>query len=78
MKYEIDYEFEEQRDKYEIETDGLMPFPDGCTKDENGLYILPSGKYLPHGAYECEDGSTMIYEPIELRCPWLFLDDDDN
>ncbi len=77
MKYEIDYEFKKKWEDYQERTEKPIPFPDGCTLDEEGLYVLPSGKYLPPGSYYSEDCS-LIYEPIKLRCPWLFLDDDDN
>ncbi len=67
MKYEIDVDFEKKYSGYLDKTGNLPPFPKECTIDENDLYVLPSGKYLPCGAYECEDGSTMIYEPFVLR-----------
>ena len=59
---------------YDVEADerilltksGLKVFPDGLTRDADGLYVLPNGKYLPSGAYEMADGSHLIYEPFQL------------
>lgn len=60
MKYDIDenYPFQENEN-------GLPLMPNGTTIDGE-LYVLPNGRYLPTGAYALADGSTLIYEPIEL------------
>lgn len=55
---DTDYEFEY--------VDGFPLIPDGTAEDENGLFVLPNGKYLPSGGYAMKDGSTMIYEPRAL------------
>lgn len=59
MKYVIDYDYE-----FETDEDGLDILPTNLTKN-NGLYVLPNGKYLPSGIYSDGD-STIIYEPWEL------------
>lgn len=61
MKYDVDHEFESTEGGY-----SLPVLPDGLTRDREGLYLLPSGKYLPPGAYRCADGSELIYEPPQL------------
>lgn len=61
MKYDVDYDF-----AFEIDADGFPFLPDNLTKDENGFYVLPNGKYLPIGFYHYKDGRNLIYEPIGL------------
>lgn len=60
MKYDVDTEFEFEKDE---NGDPLLP------KDvewDGNLYVLPNGKYLPAGCYMTEDGGAIIYEPREL------------
>lgn len=61
MEREIDYEYE-----FQIDDCGTPIFPNGVTEDEDELYVLPNGKYLPPGCYSFEDGSLLIYEPHAL------------
>lgn len=61
MKYEIDENF-----PLKVDLDGVPYFPNGLTKDKDGLYLLPNGKYLPRGCYVLDNGGYMIYEPVEL------------
>lgn len=60
MKYDIDYD-------YEFETDDFgTPFLPSEVKDKGKFLVFPNGKYLPPNCYLLEDGSSLIYEPVEL------------
>lgn len=41
-------------------------YPPTRLREEENLYILPDGRYLPCGVYRTEDGGSLIYEPSEL------------
>ena len=56
----------EDEEKMAWAASGLRILPEGLTKDADGLYVLPNGKYLPCGAYEMPDGGHLIYEPFQL------------
>ena len=58
--HDIDYDYDFRKD-----ANGFPYLPDNLTKCGN-LYVLPSGKYLPPGAYITPDGGSLIYEPGEL------------
>ena len=51
----------------EFEMDGNAPpiLPTELREEEN-LYVLPDGRYLPCGVYRTGDGGSIIYEPSEL------------
>ena len=66
MKHDVDHDYPFE---YPDGEDGLPLVPDGVTKDKDGLYILPNGRYLPSGAYQYRDGARLIYEPRQLS-PW--------
>ncbi len=39
------------------------PIPPTRLREEENLYVLPDGRYLPCGVYRSEDGGSLIYEP---------------
>ena len=51
----------------ELPTDeyGSPLFPKGMA-EEDGLYVLADGRYLPCGSYVTSDGGSIIYEPSQL------------
>ena len=61
MEREVDYECEFQLDEYETSI-----LPSGLTMDDDDLYVLPNGKYLPPGCYALENGELLLYEPHKL------------
>lgn len=42
------------------------PIPPTRLREEENLYVLPEGRYLPCGVYRTADGGSLIYEPSEL------------
>lgn len=52
-------------DEFKIDENGTPILPTGLREEEN-LYILPDGRYLPCGVYRTADGGSLIYEPSEL------------
>ncbi len=42
------------------------PIPPTRLREEENLYVLPDGRYLPCGVYRTADGGSLIYEPSEL------------
>ncbi len=55
-------------DDDELLEDWTAYLPDGLWTDEDGLYRLPDGRYLPAGYYEIrgDDDRHMVYEPAAL------------
>lgn len=55
-------------------------FPSDVWEDEDGLYRLPDGRYLPIGVYAMKDeaGGDLIYEPLELSPISLLLEQCDE
>lgn len=59
--YDIDYDYEFQQTD-----EGFDIIPKGCKLDD-GLYVLPNGRYMPPGVYyDAESGMDVIYEPFKL------------
>ena len=55
MKYDVDYDFPYERTK-----EGTPIVPAG-TYEQDGLYVLPNGRYMPPGAYyDPERGCDII------------------
>lgn len=52
-------------DEFQVDENGIPLFPTGLREEEN-LYVLPDGRYLPCGLYRTADGGSLIYEPSEL------------
>ena len=52
-------------DEFQMEENETPMLPAELKEEEN-LYVLPDGRYLPCGVYRTEDGGSLIYEPFEL------------
>ena len=52
-------------DEFQMEENETPMLPAELKEEEN-LYVLPDGRYLPCGVYRTEDGRSLIYEPFEL------------
>lgn len=52
-------------DEFQVDEHEIPLLPAGLKEEEN-LYVLPDGRYLPCGVYRTEDGGSLIYEPFEL------------
>lgn len=51
--------------EFAADPDEIAVLPAGLGEDGD-LYVLPDGRYLPCGVYQCADGCDFIYEPREL------------
>ena len=52
-------------DEFQMEENETPMLPAELKEEEN-LYVLPDGRYLPCGVYRTDDGGSLIYEPFEL------------
>lgn len=52
-------------DEFQVDENGIPLFPAGL-KEEDNLYVLPDGRYLPCGVHRTEDGGSLIFEPSVL------------
>lgn len=52
-------------DEFHMDENETPILPTGLREEEN-LYVLPDGRYLPCGLYRTVDGGSLIYEPFEL------------
>ncbi len=52
-------------DEFKMDENETPILPTELREEEN-LYVLPDGRYIPCGAYRTEDGGSLIYEPFEL------------
>ena len=52
-------------DEFQMDENETPILPTGLREDEN-LYVLPDGRYLPCGVYKTADGDLLLYEPSEL------------
>ena len=52
-------------DEFQMEENETPMLPAELKEEEN-LYVLPDGRYLPCGVYWTKDGGSLIYEPFEL------------
>lgn len=52
-------------DEFQVDENEVPMLPEGLREEEN-LYVLPDGRYLPCGLYRTADGGSLIYEPFEL------------
>lgn len=52
-------------DEFQMDENEIPILPTGL-REEDDLYVLPDGCYLPCGVYRTEDGGSLIYEPSEL------------
>lgn len=53
-------------DEFQMGENETPILPTGLMEEEN-LYVLPDGRYLPCGVYRTEDGGSLIYEPIRAQ-----------
>lgn len=51
-------------DKFKMDENETPILPTKLREEEN-LYVLPDGRYLPCGVYRTADGGSLIYEPSE-------------
>ena len=52
-------------DEFQMGENETPILPTGLMEEEN-LYVLPDGRYLPCGVYRTEDGDSLIYGPSGL------------
>lgn len=52
-------------DEFQMDENETPILPAGL-REEEYLYVLPDGRYLPCGVYRTADGGSLIYEPFEL------------
>ena len=52
-------------DGFKMDENEIPILPTGLREEDN-LYVLPDGRYLPCGVYRTADGGSLIYEPSEL------------
>lgn len=52
-------------DEFQVDENEVPMLPAGLREEEN-LYVLPDGRYLPCGLYRTADGGSLIYEPSGL------------
>lgn len=52
-------------DEFQVDENEVPMLPAGL-REEEYLYVLPDGRYLPCGLYRTADGGSLIYEPSEL------------
>ena len=52
-------------DEFQMEENETPMLPAELKEEEN-LYVLSDGRYLPCGVYWTKDGGSLIYEPFEL------------
>lgn len=52
-------------DGFKMDENEIPIFPTGLREEDN-LYVLPDGRYLPCGVYRTEDDGSLIYEPSGL------------
>lgn len=52
-------------DEFQMNENETPILPAGL-REEECLYVLPDGRYLPCGLYRTADGGSLIYEPSEL------------
>lgn len=52
-------------DGFQMDDNETPILPTGLREEEN-LYALPDGRYLPCGVHRAEDGGSLIYEPSGL------------
>lgn len=52
-------------DEFKMDENETPILPTGLREEEN-LYVLPDGRYLPCGLYRTADGGSLIYERAEL------------
>lgn len=52
-------------DEFKMDENETPILPTGLREEEN-LYVLPDGHYLPCGVYRTENGGSLIYEPSGL------------
>ena len=50
---------------FKMDENEIPILPTGLREEDN-LYVLPDGRYLPCGVYRTEDGGSLIYEPSGL------------
>ncbi|MGO5393895.1 MULTISPECIES: hypothetical protein [unclassified Collinsella] len=52
-------------DEFKMDENETPLLPTELREEEN-LYVLPDGSYLPCGVYKTADGDLLLYEPSEL------------
>lgn len=52
-------------DEFQMDENETPILPTELREEEN-LYVLPDGRYLPCVVYRTEDGGSLIYEPSGL------------
>lgn len=52
-------------DEFQMDENETPILPTGLREEEN-LYVLPDGRYLPCGVYRTADSGSLIYEPSGL------------
>lgn len=52
-------------DGFKMDENEIPILPTGLREEDN-LYVLPDGRYLPCGVYWTEDDGSLIYEPSGL------------
>ena len=52
-------------DGFKMDENEIPILPTGLREEDN-LYVLPDGRYLPCGVYRTADGGSIIYEPSGL------------
>ena len=52
-------------DEFQVDENEIPMLPTEL-REEESLYVLPDGRYLPCGLYRTADGDSLIYEPFEL------------
>lgn len=52
-------------DEFKMDENETPILPTKLREEEN-LYVLPDGRYLPRGLYRTADGGSLIYEPSGL------------